>query len=189
MNKITIPALLLGVVMIAGAFAFMPVQEASTVHTTSATTLGADAITAAKIADASITADQIGPNAIGASEIAASAIGASELAADAVIEIQTKRIDTVSFAAGVDPTCTSTTPFVVHYNVANLADAQTLVITGTSNAALSYTADVAANTTGLDHISGTLGGAAGETIIFTLGAAGTSAMTIVSTFGSTGTCA
>ena len=34
MNKITIPALLLGVVMIAGAFAFMPVQEASTVHTT-----------------------------------------------------------------------------------------------------------------------------------------------------------
>ena len=35
MNKITIPALLLGVVMIAGAFAFMPVQEASTVHTTS----------------------------------------------------------------------------------------------------------------------------------------------------------
>jgi len=36
MNKLTIPALLLGVVMIAGAFAFMPVQEASTVHTTGA---------------------------------------------------------------------------------------------------------------------------------------------------------
>ena len=34
MNKLTIPALLLGVVMVAGAFAFMPVQEASTVHTT-----------------------------------------------------------------------------------------------------------------------------------------------------------
>ena len=33
MNILTIPALLLGVVMIAGAFAFMPVQEASTVHT------------------------------------------------------------------------------------------------------------------------------------------------------------
>jgi hypothetical protein len=84
MNKITIPALLLGVVMIAGAFAFMPVQEASTVHTTSATTLGADAITAAKIADASITADQIGADAIGASEIAASAIGAAEIATDAI---------------------------------------------------------------------------------------------------------
>ena len=179
MNKITIPALLLGVVMIAGAFAFMPVQEASTVHTGATTTLAADAITAAKIADASITSDQVGPNAI----------GASELAADAVIEIQTKRVDTVSFSAGQDPTCQSTTPFVVHYNVANLADGQTLVISGTSNAALSYTADVAANTTGLDHISGTLGGAAGETIIFTLGGAGTSAITIVSTTGSTGTCA
>ena len=34
MNKITIPALLLGVVMVAGIFAFMPIQEASTVHTT-----------------------------------------------------------------------------------------------------------------------------------------------------------
>ena len=34
MNKLVIPSLLLGVVMIAGAFAFMPVQEASTVHTT-----------------------------------------------------------------------------------------------------------------------------------------------------------
>ena len=33
-SKIMIPSLLLGVVMIAGAFAFMPVQEASTVHTT-----------------------------------------------------------------------------------------------------------------------------------------------------------
>ena len=34
MNKLAIPALLLGVVMVAGAFAFMPVQEASTVHAT-----------------------------------------------------------------------------------------------------------------------------------------------------------
>jgi len=39
MNKIAIPTLLLGVVMIAGAFAFMPVQEASTVHTGGLTTI------------------------------------------------------------------------------------------------------------------------------------------------------
>ena len=32
MNKLAIPSLLLGVVMIAGAFAFMPVQQASTTH-------------------------------------------------------------------------------------------------------------------------------------------------------------
>ena len=37
MNKFAIPTLLLGVVMIAGIFAFMPVQEASTVHTSSET--------------------------------------------------------------------------------------------------------------------------------------------------------
>jgi len=35
MNKIVIPALLVITVMVAGAFAFMPVQQASTVHTTS----------------------------------------------------------------------------------------------------------------------------------------------------------
>ena len=34
MNKVMIPALLVFTVMIAGAFAFIPVQEASTVHTT-----------------------------------------------------------------------------------------------------------------------------------------------------------
>jgi len=33
MNKLTIPALLLGIVMIAGIFAFMPVEQASTTHT------------------------------------------------------------------------------------------------------------------------------------------------------------
>jgi len=34
MNKVVIPTLLIATVMIAGIFAFMPVNEASTVHTT-----------------------------------------------------------------------------------------------------------------------------------------------------------
>jgi len=34
MNKLTIPAILVATVMVAGIFAFMPVQQASTVHTT-----------------------------------------------------------------------------------------------------------------------------------------------------------
>jgi len=34
MNKLTIPAILVATVMVAGMFAFMPVQQASTVHTT-----------------------------------------------------------------------------------------------------------------------------------------------------------
>jgi len=34
MNKITIPVILVATVMVAGAFAFMPVEQATTVHTT-----------------------------------------------------------------------------------------------------------------------------------------------------------
>ena len=34
MNKLTIPAILVATVMVAGIFAFMPVEKASTVHTT-----------------------------------------------------------------------------------------------------------------------------------------------------------
>ena len=34
MNKLTIPTILVATVMVAGIFAFMPVQQASTVHTT-----------------------------------------------------------------------------------------------------------------------------------------------------------
>ena len=34
MINLTIPAILVGIVMVAGIFAFMPVQQASTVHTT-----------------------------------------------------------------------------------------------------------------------------------------------------------
>jgi len=36
MNKLTIPAILAATVMVAGIFAFMPVEQASTVHATSA---------------------------------------------------------------------------------------------------------------------------------------------------------
>ena len=56
MNKLTIPSLLLGVVMIAGAFAFMPVQEASTVHTTGIIQ-GTSSVTEAVTTDNSDTGD------------------------------------------------------------------------------------------------------------------------------------
>jgi len=36
MNKLAIPTLLVATIMVAGAFAFMPVEQASTVHTTAA---------------------------------------------------------------------------------------------------------------------------------------------------------
>jgi len=40
MNKLTIPAILVATVMVAGIFAFMPVQQASTVHTTITADIG-----------------------------------------------------------------------------------------------------------------------------------------------------
>ena len=105
MNKITIPALLLGVVMIAGAFAFMPVQEASTVHTGATTTLAADAITAAKIATDSIGAAEIAANAIGAAEIGADAITAAKIADNAIlaVNIGAAAIGASELADGVEP--------------------------------------------------------------------------------------
>ena len=44
MNKLTIPAILAATVMVAGIFAFMPVEQASTVHTTSTATVSAATI-------------------------------------------------------------------------------------------------------------------------------------------------
>jgi len=40
MNKLTIPAILVATVMVAGIFAFMPIEKASTVHTTIQNTIG-----------------------------------------------------------------------------------------------------------------------------------------------------
>jgi len=59
MNKITIPALLLGVVMIAGAFAFMPVQEASTVHTSAANLVNQSVIKTVTETELTVTAAQV----------------------------------------------------------------------------------------------------------------------------------
>ena len=61
MNKLIIPAILAATVMVAGIFAFMPVERASTVHTTiiaevqSSTVLSDNSITAAKLAADAIT--------------------------------------------------------------------------------------------------------------------------------------
>ena len=79
MNNKAIPTLLIATIMIAGAFAFMPVQEASTVHTGATTILGTNGLSVLAVADDSIDAGAI----------ATDAIGSDELAATAVVEIQT----------------------------------------------------------------------------------------------------
>ena len=55
MNRLTIPAILVATVMVAGIFAFMPVQQASTVHTSGTITLASDADIAAILVDTGTT--------------------------------------------------------------------------------------------------------------------------------------
>jgi len=55
MNKLTIPAILVATVMVAGVFAFMPVEQASTVHTTIGTQQAVLGVIAADADGASTT--------------------------------------------------------------------------------------------------------------------------------------
>jgi hypothetical protein len=209
MNKITIPALLLGVVMIAGAFAFMPVQEASTVHTGATTTLAADAITAAKIADDAIiaanlatgalTADAfaadaiiaatLATGAIAADGIATDAIGAPELAATAVTEIQTLQIKSIAdLDISTAVSCTSTVAFLVHYSIGDLANSEVVTIGGT---ATENDVTITGATASLPAQWGsTIGGAAGQTVTFASGAnTADLVVTIVTAASATAACA
>jgi len=153
MNKLTIPAILVATVMVAGIFAFMPVQQASTVHTSGTITIANDAITAAKIADNSITADQIGTDAIGALELA-----------DAVEPLS--NVLTVSSAdlnaAGLDASCgAGGDAFLVHW-VATGASTDVLEIDLTDNAGAELSILFTAGETLIS--SGTVAGAAGATV-------------------------
>jgi len=64
MNKLTIPAILAATVLVAGIFAFMPVEQASTVHTTGLFTFGAGSITAGTIAIGAVDADALATDAV-----------------------------------------------------------------------------------------------------------------------------
>ena len=152
MNKITIPALLLGVVMIAGAFAFMPVQEASTVHTGATTTLAADAITAAKIADDAILAVNIATNAVGHLELADAVEPLSN-----VLSVVSADLN----VAGLNATCgAGGDAFLVHY-IAVGANTDVLEIDLTDNAGAEFTVTFQTATL---FTSGTVAGAGGATV-------------------------
>ena len=165
MNKLTIPAILVATVMVAGIFAFMPVQQASTVHTTGATTLGANSITNAIIADNAIGATEIADVAIDAATFAAGAIDAAALA-DAV-EPLNNIVATASAGMATTPldaTCGGAgDAFLAHYVVEG-ATTNTLAIDFDGGGA-----DITLNFLALESLtqSGTIGAAAGGTISFT----------------------
>ena len=84
MNNSLIPVILAVAVIGAGIFAFVPIEEASTVHTTGTITMADTSVTSTNMAADSITATIIGPNAIVADSFAANAIGAAEINTDAI---------------------------------------------------------------------------------------------------------
>jgi len=166
MNKLTIPTILVATVMVAGMFAFMPVEQASTVHTTGTTVavIGAGGIGVGDFATASITADAIATNAI----------GSDELAATATTELQGLQLVTVaSLDFSTTITCSATgASFLIHYQISDLADGEVITIGGTSTGTdLTLTADVLNGQTGPNTFSGTIGGAAGQDVTFDSSAA------------------
>ena len=162
MKKYTIPSILAVTVLMAGIFAFMPVEQASTVHTTGTTVavIGAGGIGVGDFATASVTADAIATNAI----------GSDELAATAVTELQTFQVlafgDENILAAALSCSATGAS-FLVHYVISDIAEGETVTISGTGVAStLTITGDVAANLSGPNWISGTISGTTGQTITF-----------------------
>jgi len=84
MKQYTIPAILSLTILIAGVFAFSPVEQASTVHLSSTVTLGTDAITSTIIKNGAIGIDEIATDAITSTVFADDAITAAIFAADAI---------------------------------------------------------------------------------------------------------
>ena len=64
MIKYTIPILLSATILIAGIFAFVPIDQATTIHTSESLTLANDSITAAKIATDALTNDELATSAV-----------------------------------------------------------------------------------------------------------------------------
>ena len=129
MKKFAIPAILVATVMVAGVFAFMPVEQASTVHTTGTMTLNDDSITAAKIANNAIGATEIANAAIDAATFAADAIDAAavdDAIAPAVVAVVANLFDT-DITGGNAVTCTSDKDFTL-YVLARGGAGQTLTI-------------------------------------------------------------
>jgi len=140
MNKLTIPTILAATVMVAGIFAFMPVEQASTVHTSNTITLAANSISATEIANNAIGATEIADAAIDAATYAASAIDAAAIATDAITSAElddtAQPLNVVITCFDADytsaPTVTSDKQFYFYATVAGAAGTTLTVADGTN---------------------------------------------------------
>ena len=92
MTKLTIPAILAATIMVAGIFAFMPVEQASTVHTTIVADLGR---TSSVILDAATIADP-GNSATSTVTVVQAATAGNVINGIYCIEATTTDIDTLA---------------------------------------------------------------------------------------------
>ena len=138
MIKITIPALLVATIMVAGAFAFMPVEQASTVHLSGTVVFGGiDVVTDAFI-DASTGAVSISAG----SEAADSVDG--EISFDAADDIL---LDTDAGAGGIEISAGAETAADPVNDVLALNSLGALTITSTGAATITIDADAGADGT------------------------------------------
>jgi len=133
MNKLTIPAILAATVLVAGIFAFMPVEQASTVHTTLATS-----------ADNTALSTDVG-------DASAGTIGGSLTAGIEAVETQIAALVTTGNAAEVAGTTASSTltPIAaaaagtgIAYITVDVTSANTLVTGGADTIVVSSGATV-----------------------------------------------
>jgi len=77
LNKFTIPSILLATIMVAGAFSFVPVEQASTIHTSGV-------FTSASFAAGAVDSDAIATDAVTTTEIDDGTIVDADVSADAL---------------------------------------------------------------------------------------------------------
>jgi len=135
MNKLTIPTILAATVLVAGIFAFMPVEQATTVHTSGTTTIATNGIGigdfaagsittgaiaadfATEIADAvdadvDFTIGSIDANGVGIGDFATNSITVAAVAdTSEPFSLSVSTVDETTF--GSPPTCTSNKPFIL----------------------------------------------------------------------------
>jgi len=143
MTKYAIPTIIIAAALVAGMFAFMPVEKATAVHTT-------------------IQGTQMTQS--------------SSLFLDMMDQV----ID-----------CTSDAAFIVHYTIAELANGDDVTITHDTagdNIAILLLFEIEAGGEGVDGVSGTVAGEAGEIILFDSSVEADGFIGLVTTSGATASC-
>ena len=146
MNKLTIPAILVATVMVAGIFAFIPVEQASTVHTTiQANTMKLVTVsTTCTATDATATACDIGVNIpTGESFVLVGYVSTNGIGGDGTA-------DDFDMGALVINGATSTIDPAAHATTATTATTATANFGGTGAGAGTITADPSGTSSGLE---------------------------------------